>query len=121
MSKIKTGLMFSPLTQRIYWGKMNTETGVSVGNNQRDITSDFIGIMLQKFPIMTRQNITSNGEVEAVVIVATEEAANRYQYSKKMYEMLEKALESLPITGESEKRDELRVGIIDLLAKARGE
>lgn len=82
MSDIKTGLMFSPLTERIYWGKMNTRTGVSVGNNQKDITSDFIGIMLQKFPINTCQNVTSNGKTECVVIVLDEETAKKYCSAK---------------------------------------
>ena len=82
MSDIKTGLMFSPLTEKVYWGKMNTKTGVSVGNNQKDITSDFIGTMLQKFPINTRQNIVSNGKTECVVMVLDEEKAMDYINAK---------------------------------------
>jgi len=38
-----------------------------------------------------------------------------------MYKMLERALSLIPIAGESEKHDELRFDILDLLAKARGE
>lgn len=83
MSDIKTGLMFSPLTEKVYWGKMNTKTGVSVGNNQKDITSEFIGTMLQKFSINTRQTITTNGKTECVVIVLDEEKANEYTNAKK--------------------------------------
>lgn len=82
MSDIKTGLMFNPLTKRIYWGKVNIKTSVSIGNNQKDITSDFIGTMLQKFPINTRQNVTSNGKTECVVIVLDEEKAKEYINAK---------------------------------------
>lgn len=89
MSDVKTGLMFSPLTEKVYWGRMNVKTGMSVGDNQKDITSDFISIMLQKFQLNTKQNISCNGKTEAVVFVVDEEKANRYEQSKAMYEMLE--------------------------------
>ena len=88
MSKLKTGLMYSPLTSNIYWGRVNTETGVSVGNNQKDVTSDFIGVMLQKFPINTRQNITSNGVNEAVVFVLDNEKAKRFDSANEMFKIL---------------------------------
>lgn len=83
MSDIKTGLMYSELTQCVYWGRINTKTGIAQGN-KKDVTSDFIGTMLQKFPINTRQNITNNGKVECVVIVVNEEKADRYERSKDM-------------------------------------
>ena len=93
MSDIKTGLMFSPLTERIFWGKINQKTGVAVGGNQKDITSDFIEIMLQKFPIGTRQNITVNGETEAVVIVVNEDVADRFGRSKEVEAQRDELLE----------------------------
>lgn len=89
MSNIKTGLMFSPLTENIYWGKMNTKTGVAIGNNKKDVTSEFIGIMLQKFEINTSQNIERNGNVEAVVIVVDEEKSKKYLRVNEMLEVLE--------------------------------
>ena len=113
MSSVKTGLMFSPLTKKVYWGRMNVKTGVSVGDNQKDITSDFMGIMLQKFPLNMRQKISCNGKVEAVVFVADEEKANRYEQSKAMYKMLDYLQEN-----------PCEINIIHirrLLAKARGE
>ena len=79
MSNIKTGLMYSPLTERVFWGQMNIKTGVKVGREPRDVTSDFISIMLQKFPINTRQIITANGKTEAVVIVLDEDKAKKYE------------------------------------------
>ncbi len=95
MSDIKTGLMFSPLTERVYWGKMNIKTGVSIGNNKKDITSDFIGTMLQKFPINTRQNIASNGKTECVVIVLDEEKAKEYTNAKEENAQLNATLKKL--------------------------
>ena len=114
MSSIKTGLMFSPLTKKVYWGRMNVKTGVSVGDNQKDITSDFISIMLQKFPLNMRQKISCNGKVEAVVFVVDEEKANRCEQSKAMYEMLDYlcGLDELQV-----HKPEIKA----LLAKARGE
>jgi hypothetical protein len=114
MSDVKTGLMFSPLSEKIYWGKMNVKTGVSVGNNQKDITSDFISIMLQKFALNTRQDITANGKVECVVFVVDEEKARRYQQSKAMFDFLESIAD---VALDESQNNEL----IELLAKARGE
>ena len=64
----KTGLLYSPITERIYWG-LHNGNGVAVGNKQKDITSDFIQAMEMKFPINTVQNISVNGENKYRVIV----------------------------------------------------
>ena len=64
----KTGLLYSPLTERVYWGLHNGK-GVSVGDKQKDITSEFIQVMEMKFPINTVQNISVNGENKYRVIV----------------------------------------------------
>ena len=66
--KNKTGLLFSPLTDRVYWGRHNGK-GLAVGDNQKDITSEFIQIMKHKFPINTAQNISINGENKYRVII----------------------------------------------------
>lgn len=57
----KTGLGFSPLSGRIYWGLQN-DKGLWVGNKKKDITSDFLQVMEHKFPVGFSQNITVNGE-----------------------------------------------------------
>lgn len=58
----KTGLLYSPLTGRILWGRHN-------GNNQKDITSGFLQVMEMKFPVNTSQNVSVNGENKYRVIV----------------------------------------------------
>jgi len=65
----KTGLGYSPITHRIYWGRQNVKTGVWVGDNKKDITSDFLQVMEHKFPINTSQNVSINGENKYRVIV----------------------------------------------------
>ena len=127
MSNIKTGLMFSPLTERVFWGRVNQKTGVAVGNNQKDITSDFIGVMLQKFPIGTRQNITVNGEIEAVVIVVGEDVADRFGRSKEVEAQRDELLEALkdlvnliPIAGETEAQERAKWKAIEAIEKAEG-
>lgn len=64
----KTGLLYSPLTERIFWG-LHNGNGVAVGNKQKDITSDFLQMMELKFPINTAQNISIDGENKYRVIV----------------------------------------------------
>tara|TARA_R110002096_G_C14661646_1_gene728211 strand:+ start:32768 stop:33019 length:252 start_codon:yes stop_codon:yes gene_type:complete len=66
---IKTGMGLSPITKRVYWGRQNTDTGCWVGNNKKDITSDFLQVLEQKFPINTAQNISENGEDKYRIIV----------------------------------------------------
>lgn len=56
----RTGLGFSPLTGRIYWGLQN-DKGVWVGNNKKDVTNEFLQVMEHKFPVGYSQNIVVNG------------------------------------------------------------
>lgn len=115
MSKVKTGLMYSPLSEKIYWGRMNTETGVSSGSNKKDVTSDFISIMLQKFKINTMQRIENNGEHECSIFVLDPKKAAMREAAPDMYEMLNSLRE--------EYGSDSAVGkdIDALLEKARGE
>lgn len=69
----QTGLMFSPLTERIYWGRHNGQ-GVAVGNSKKDVTSEFLQTMEMKFPVGTVQNVSVNGENKYRVIVVDMEA-----------------------------------------------
>lgn len=64
----KTGLMYSPLSERVYWG-LNNGKGLAVGSNKKDVTSEFLQVMEMKFPINTSQKITVNGEDKYRVIV----------------------------------------------------
>lgn len=83
----KASINYSPLSGRIMLGRVNQSTGVAIGE-QRDVTSNFIGIMLEKFPINTMQNIECNGEVEATVIVLDEKKAVKYKAAADMFDVL---------------------------------
>ncbi len=113
---IKTGLMYSPLTSKVYWGRMNTKSGVVVGNNKKDITSDFIGVMLQKFTINTSQNVTSNGKLECVVMVLDDKKCHKYMAANDMYDLL-----STIENDNNQVPEWLWDKIQSVLAKARGE
>ena len=52
---------YSPLSERVYIGRINKKKGTWVGE-KKDITNDFIQVMFQKFPENTMQQITSNGK-----------------------------------------------------------
>lgn len=101
MSAHKTGLMFSPLSSRIFYGRMNTKTGVSIGN-PKDVTSDFIGIMLQKFPINTQQIITANGRAECVIMVLDQKEAAVCSAAPKMLAALKAFREEVKDNRHSE-------------------
>ena len=57
---MKSTLSFSPLSNRIFYGRVNEKTGVASGS-QKDVTSEFLYCMEQKFPVNTVQTITVNG------------------------------------------------------------
>ena len=67
---MKYDIGYSELTETVYLGKSK-----KVGNHsewvgeKKDITSRFIEVMEQKFPINTTQNISINGENKYRVIV----------------------------------------------------
>lgn len=115
MSNLKTGLMYSELSNKVYWGTLNKNTGVA-RSGKKDVTSDFIGVMLQKFKINTRQNIECNGVVEAVVFVVDEEKSHKLSCVNEMYELLE------TIENDNNQVPQWLWDKIQLtLAKARGE
>lgn len=115
MSDLKTGLMYSELSNKVYWGTLNKKTGIA-RSGKKDVTSDFIGVMLQKFPVGFKQNIQCNGKVEAVVIVVDEEKSHKYECVNEMYELLE------TIENDSNQVPQWLWDKIQLtLVKARGE
>jgi hypothetical protein len=115
--KTKTGLMYSELSSSVYWGTMSASTGIA-RSGKKDITSDFIGIMLKKFPVNTMQNITCNGEAEVVIMVLDSVKAERYKAANEMYKMLEEVnnwfIKESVFDGDGHNDIEI------LLAKARG-
>lgn len=105
--------MYSELSNKVYWGTINKNTGVA-RSGKKDITSDFIGVMLQKFPVGFMHNIECNGKVEAVVIVVDEEKSHKHNCASEMYDFLDGIAGG--VLDESQNNELLR-----LLAKVRGE
>lgn len=62
----KAGLHFSPLSESVYWGRVN-KNGIAVGE-RRNVTNNFLQIMEMKFPVNTSQKISVNGEDKYLVI-----------------------------------------------------
>jgi len=57
---IKSGIGLSPLTDKIYMGKQNTEKGMWVGE-KKDITDNFIDVMFQYLELNeAREIVTEN-------------------------------------------------------------
>lgn len=83
----KASINYSPLSGRIFMGRVSPKTGFAIGE-QRDVTSNFIGIMLEKFPVNTMQNIECNGVVEAVIMVLDNEKAVKYKAAADMFDVL---------------------------------
>lgn len=63
-NKMQLGL--SPLTGRIYLGRQ--KNGHWIGE-KRDVTSDFIQVMLQKFEPNTCSDITMDGEPKYKIVI----------------------------------------------------
>ena len=120
--------MYSELSSKVYWGTVNQKTGIARAG-KKDVTSDFIGVMLKKFPVGFKQNIECNGKVEAVVIVVDEEKANKYSCAGEMYDEIKQDIVDLKefiLTLNEQSNDWLFYnsklqGKSQLLAKARGE
>lgn len=111
----KTGLMYSPLSGGVFWGTMNAKTGVA-RSGAKDVTSDFIGVMLQKFQINTVQNIENNGKTEAVMIVLDEASSKKCILAGDMYTMLKSLVPMIQRT----QNEATYKAITELLEKARG-
>jgi hypothetical protein len=63
----KTGLMYSPITKQILWGRSN-EKGIYSGT-PKNVTNSFLQVMKHKFPVNSCQNISINGENKYRVLV----------------------------------------------------
>ena len=71
--RIKKGIGYSPLTEKIYIGKQNQEKGVWVGDKD-DITSDFINVMFQYVKPNTSRIIrTESGSEENIFFNVTKD------------------------------------------------
>jgi len=60
-TKVKNGIGYSPLTDKVYLGKQNTEKRIWVGD-KKDITNDFLVVACEFFEENSIREITrSNG------------------------------------------------------------
>lgn len=73
---IKSGIGYSPLTEKIYWGKQNKEKRIWVGE-KTDITNDFINVLFEYIgPNEYRKITTINGLDENIVINVKKDKAS---------------------------------------------
>lgn len=71
---IKTGIGYSPLTEKVYMGKQNVEKRLWVGE-KKDITDQFIAVSFEYFePNTTREISSSNGMTNIFANVEKTEA-----------------------------------------------
>ncbi len=70
MSKAKYDIGYSELSEKVYLGKSKNVDGHAEWIGEKtDITSRFLQVMEQKFPINTTQNISIGGENKYRVII----------------------------------------------------
>lgn len=92
----KSGLGYSPISGRIYWGRQSEKTGTWSGE-KRDVTSMFLQVMEHKFPVGFQQNITVNGEHKSTIahVPAGSEVfcvENDFEFDESMYEKIMKTI-----------------------------
>lgn len=87
MSDIKSGIGYSPLTDRVYLGRQNPKKGMWVGD-KKDITSEFIATALSYFEENTIREIGgSKGSKNLVINIKNDKA-----HIKKLISNLQKRL-----------------------------
>ncbi len=69
MAYEKLQLGFSPLTERIYLGRVNPKKPNEWQGNKKDVTSNFISVLLQKFEPNTETTLTIDGKKKYTVTV----------------------------------------------------
>lgn len=65
----KMQLGYSPLTEKIYLGRTKKNKPNEWAGEKRDVTSEFIFVMLQKFEPNTESQITVEGKVKYTITV----------------------------------------------------
>ena len=88
---IKTGIGYSPLTEKVYLGKQNTEKNLWIGD-KKDITNDFIAVSFVYFEENTIRDIgSSNGSSNLFINVKNDKKG-----IERAIKALNKKLEELP-------------------------
>lgn len=65
---IKKGIGFSPVTDKIYIGKQNTEKGLWVGEKE-NITNDFLNVLFEYIPATSFRSVNSKNGAESNIII----------------------------------------------------
>ena len=64
---IKNGIGYSPLSEKVYLGKQNTEKGMWIGT-KKDITDEFLAVSFEYFEENTIRDIgCSNGKSNLLI------------------------------------------------------
>lgn len=87
---IKNGIGYSPLSDKIYLGKQNTEKRIWIGE-KKDITNDFLTVSFEYFEQNTIRNIGSSDGTENLFI----NIKNDKSSLEKIIKNLSKRLDSL--------------------------
>lgn len=89
---VKNGIGYSPLSDKVYLGKQNTEKGLWVGE-KKDITSEFIAVSLEYFSENTIRDIgCSNGDSNLVINIKNDKKS-----IEKLIKSLSKRIDSLSV------------------------
>lgn len=87
---VKNGIGYSPLTEKVYLGKQNTEKGMWVGE-KKDITNEFIAVAYEYFAESTmREIVSSSGKLNLFINIKKDEKS-----INKLIKILNKELELL--------------------------
>lgn len=72
---VKNGIGYSPLTDKVYLGKQNTEKRLWVGD-KKDITNEFLAVASEFFKENTVRDIgRSNGESNLFINIKNDKAS----------------------------------------------
>jgi hypothetical protein len=86
----KNGIGYSPLTDKVYLGKQNTEKRIWVGE-KKDITNEFLAVSHEFFEENTIRDIgTSNGDSNLFINIKNDKAS-----IEKVIKNLNKRLEKI--------------------------
>ncbi len=70
-TKIQSGLGYSPLTEKVYWGKQNPDKQMWVGE-KKDVTQDFMAVAFAYFEENTVREISSGKKSNLLINVGND-------------------------------------------------
>ena len=84
----KTGIGYSPLSDKVYLGKQNTEKRMWVGEKS-DITSDFIAVSLEYYEENTIRSVGSTSGNMNLIINIKNDKESLERTIKNLYKRIE--------------------------------